>query len=309
MSDNVLLKKFNRLLQFLNNQEKYRDQFVKAIEKNLFDFAIIIIWKVFILFAYEKIYQVAHQLGEDVFLQKWEGKFSRKPKNYRKDNLYWPNEEQNSDDQIIQFLGVIYKIDSNFISQLETLKKKRHVAAHVADLEFTEEDVDNYLFEMLRVVEKLQKCHADDYLENFSIDDFQKVAKMIPSPQDLRIFIESLIESLSQAGTFRAAEDYENRILQLKTSLTEEDIQKILNVVFNNPYSINQVLEAGGTQRFFKQLYDLNKVDKKTWVIFANRLIKHFSDREDALAFYNWLFSKLDMRTYREEVDLADIPF
>jgi hypothetical protein len=309
MINKNLLEKFNRLLQFLNHQDKYKNQFFRAVENSLFDFAIIIIWKVFILFAYEKIFQVAHQLGEDVFLQKWEGKFTRKPKNYRRDNLYWPNEEQSSDDQIIQFLGVIYKIDSNFISQLETLKKKRHVAAHVADLEFTEEDVDNYLFEMLRVVEKLQKCHADDYLENFSIDDFQKVAKMIPSSQDLKIFIDSLIDSLSQAGTFRAAEDYENRILHLKTFLTEEDIKKILNVVFDNPYAINQVLEAGGTQRFFRQIYDLGKTDKKVWLTFANRLVKHFGDRRDALAFYNWLFLELGMKTYEEEIGLKDIPF
>jgi len=307
MGDNVL-SKFNKLLQFLNNQEKYRDQFVKAIEKNLFDFAIIIIWKLFILFAYEKIYQVAHKMGEDAFLSKWERKFSRKPKNYKKDNLYWPNEEQNSDDQIIQFLGVIYKIDSNFISQLETLKKKRHVAAHVADLEFTEEDVDNYLFEMLRVVEKLQKCHVDDYLVNFSTWDFQKVEKMIPSPQDLGIFIDGLIEGLSQARTFREAEEYENRILQLKTSLTEEHIQKILNVVFNNPYSINQVLEAGGTERFFMQLYDLNKVDKKTWIIFANHLIEHFGDRKGALVSYDSLFLQIGCENLRRS-DLTDIPF
>jgi len=119
------LQKFDKLLSFLNNQGKYKNQFIKSIENSLFDFAVIVVWKIFILFVYEKIYQIAHQLGEDVFLQKWEGKFRKKPKNYKKGNIYWLNEEQNSDDRIIQFLSVIYRIDSNFISQLEGVEKEK----------------------------------------------------------------------------------------------------------------------------------------------------------------------------------------
>lgn len=190
------------------------------------------------------------------------------------------------------------------------MRKKRHTAAHVADLEFTEEDVDNYLFEMLRVVEKLQECHADDYLKNFDVDDYQKIAEMIASPQDQKVFIENLINNLSQAHTFSAAESYETRILQLRTYLSGEQIRKILNVVFDNPYTINQVLEANGTLIFFKQLYDLGRVDKKNWIIFARRLIEYFGDRESELVFYNWLFSKFGLPTYiiKRKVDLSDIP-
>jgi len=303
-----VVEKYNQLLEFLNHQEKYREQFIKSIKDGLFDFSIILIWKTFILFAYEKIYQIAHQIGDNVFLQKWESKFDKKPKNYKKENIYWCNEEHDGENKIIQFLGVIYKIDSNFIKQLNILKNKRDIAAHVSELEFTEEDVDNYLFEMLRVIEKLQNCHAEEYWKNFSAEDIGKLMKLLPSSQDLETFIENLIDSLAQASTFRTAEDYEKRILQLKSYLTENQIAKILEIVFDNPYSINQVLEAGGTRSFLRQLYDLKKVDKKRWTRFAEKLIKYYSNQEKPLAFYNWLFKELGMPTY-EELDVRDIPF
>lgn len=293
-----LEQKFNEILNYLHNKEKYREQFIKLVRDNLFDFSIILIWKIFILFLYEKFYQIAQQIGEDVFIQKWEGKFNRKPKNYRKENLYWANEEP--DDQIVSFLGVIYKIDSNFLRQADALRKKRDTASHVAELKFTEEDVDNYIFETLRIIEKLQLCHEEEYLSK--IEDSLQLTRVKPSQKDLVSILNKMVESLAQASTFRSAEDYENRILQFKENLTKEHIEKILDVVFDNPYSINQVLEAGRSITFFKELYELGKVNKSIWKKFAKKLSENYKGRDNFLSYYNWLFEVLGMPTYQSEI-------
>lgn len=303
--------KFEELLQFVVNQEKYKEQFLKSITNGLFDFSIILIWKTLILFAYEKMHQVAYQIGESTFLDKWKNKFGGTPRNYKKENIYWPNEEKEGDNKVIQFLGVIYRIDSNFIKQLHSLKPKRDTAAHVSDLSFNEEDVDNYLFEILRVVKELQKCYTNDYLKTFIIDDFEKLREMEIPKQGLQDLIDILINNLVNASTFKKAKEYKKRILHLESYLTGAQIIRILDEVFNNPYGMNQVLEATGISNFFKQLYNLKKVDKDYWENFAFNILeyykKEYGDETESFKFYDWLFYELDMIKNQEEID--DIPF
>ena len=308
---NKIKKKFEELLQFVVNQEKYKEQFLKSITNGLFDFSIILIWKTLILFDYEKMYEVAYQIGESTFLDKWKNKFGRTPRNYKKQNTYWPNEEKEGDNKVIQFLGVIYRIDSNFIKQLHSLKPKRDTAAHVSDLCFNEEDVDNYLFEILRVVKELQKCYTNDYLKTFIIDDFEKLRKMELSKQDLQDLICILINNLVNASTFKTAKEYKKRILHLEFYLTGAQIIRILDEVFNNPCGINQVLESTGISNFFKQLYNLGKVGKDYWKNFAIKILEYYKeehgDETESFKFYNWLFDDLGLFYNQKEDD--EIPF
>lgn len=173
------------------------------------------------------------------------------------------------------------------------------------------EDVDNYLFEILRVVKELQKCYINDYLKTFIIDDFGKLRKMELSKQDLQELIGILINNLVNASTFKKVKEYIKRILYLKSYITGAQITRILDEVFNNPYGINQVLEATGISNFFKQLYNLKKVDKDYWENFAFKIPEYYKeeygDEIESFRVYNWLFYELDVIKNQEEID--DIPF
>ncbi len=309
-------RKYEYLCGHIYNSDKYKEQFLKAIENDLYDFAIILIWKTFMLFLYEKMYQISGIIGEEIFIQKWEGIFNQKPKHYRRENLYWPNEEK--DDKILTFLGALYLIDSNFITQLRIIKQKRDISSHVSELSCNYPEVKNYLSELLKIVEKIQDCHIEEYLKK--IEDINKYQKILSSNKDMEEFLNRLIESLRRASTFDDAQEIEGKILNLLEFFTSNQIEEVLEAVFQNhfPYSINQVLEASGgraTSGFLKKIFELpqNKMVKiGGWRDFYKKLFqqKYLNmDRTNVSSLYGWLSKKLEPTKLEKEINVEDTPF
>lgn len=301
-------EKFYQLTKYICHKEKYESQFLRAVDNELFDFAVILIWKTFMLFLYEKIYQISRLIGNKVFLQKWQGRFNnKKPKNYKKENLYWPNEE--NDDIILSFLGTLYFIDSNFITRLRNRKRERDIASHVSELEFKEIQIEPYLSDLLEVVEKIQQCHIKEYFKD--IEEVDKFLEIDTSQKDKEKFLYRLIENLRNASSFNSAQKYENDILKLKNSLAVDHIEKILDGVFENPqpYGINQILEADATSYFLKDIFELKKVPIEKWKKFYQTLKEQEFRRttKAMLDIYGWFPE--EVKCEKEEINIDDIPF
>ena len=58
---NVLWGNYIELSDFLIRKNFYREQYKKALSQKLYDFLIILTWKTFMLFAYEKIQQTRYE--------------------------------------------------------------------------------------------------------------------------------------------------------------------------------------------------------------------------------------------------------
>ncbi len=290
-------KKYSQLCCYLNKSDKYEHDFLLTVEYDLFDYAIILSWKTFMLFLYERIYQIIYITRDELFLKKWQRKFSKHPKNYKPKNIYWPNQED--DDKVIAFIGELYNIESNFIKQLRNLKSKRDIAAHVADdsLSLQYHQLKSYLTDLIIAVKKIQECHEEEYFKK--IEDFKKIAQLVPSSEDLKILVDILIEKLKHSSSFKKTEEYENTILIFKQYLNIFHIEKIFKIVFENPenYSINQIINADGTVNFLKELFDINIKNKKKWEIFYKALVYESIIRDlNIMDRYDWLAIRLNLK-------------
>jgi len=293
-------------MAYLFNKEKYSEDLKASIRSNLFDFTIILIWKSFMLFIYEKL----SQIPSDIILDSWKRKYDKEkgPKGYKRNNLYWPN---NIDDcELLNFLYEIYDIDRNVIRMAFSLAQKRDTAAHVSEITFNISQVDSFVDDILNLCEKIQKAH-ETYLDKINIItvDKQMISKNLSS-HDIKYFIPKLIDLLKSSISFKTTEEVEEKLLILKHYLSREDIKKVLDAIKENSVGIrwHQILQASKSSQFIRELYELYTEPTLKWEEFAKFLkedkIKKHNDLE--LANYNWLFEIFRMKTVKEE---KDIPF
>jgi len=304
---NLLKTKLSRLFCYLYHKEKYNEQLNSSVDNNLCDFAIILLWKIFMLFVYEKLYQIS----DNVILDKWERKYGKgkKPKDFKENSLYWPN---NTDDkEVINFLYELYTIDKNIMKIANALAhQKRDTAAHVSEVEFDIGQVDSFLDEIMGLCEKIQKAHVK-YLEEIDPLDIDTVivSKKL-STQDIRILINKLIKLLEASHTFQESTLVRTKIINLGDRLSREDVKAVLDAIQNNsqgrPY--HQILEASGAAEFLKKLYQLYSEPAIEWKRFAKFLVKKFNNQTEKslLIAYNWLFEVFGMLRFEKEKDSSD---
>ena len=306
--------KFRRLLTYIYHKEKYLVQFRKSLLQDLYDFSIILIWKMFLLFIYEKLQQIPGNLIKEA----WKNKHSKELKGFKENNLYWPNTQD--DELIISFLYEIYdNIDKNVVKIANSLSIKRDAAAHVSDIDCDISDVDRFLEEILKLCSKIQRAHAQ-YLEKFDLNEVNKIiiAKNF-SVQDIKFFVGKFINLFKESGSFKEAREIRKNISLFKGYISREDIIKIVKAIQENSigHSYHQILQTGGTDTFIKELYDIYGEASTEWKNFAKFIKEDLLKRGDEgyyLANYNWLFEIFNMETFRDENLLKepppeDIPF
>ncbi len=286
------LKRFSDLvINYKNYEKQLEDSLVKT--NRVFDFAIIVFWKLFMLFVYERLQQIRYFLEEDVFEQKWKTIFKQEKYDlikYDKRNLYAYN--QLDDDEVIGFLNLLYPIDSNFLKKLKSLKQDRHTAGHVCDPNLTnqESNVVNFTTELLVVVEKLQLEHEKNYLSQVELLKFIE-DKVTISNADKKFLVDRTIESLASIPSFNSAKAplqfIENNLSILDVDKKKEIIQNSLK----NRGVYNQIIESSYGPTFFKSLYEDGALSLNDWQDFYIESTIANSGKE--LGSYYWLKENL----------------
>jgi len=293
--------KLDNLMAYLFNKEKYSEDLKASIRSNLFDFTIILIWKAFMLFIYEKLYQIP----PDVILDNWEKKYptDKRPKGYKKNNLYWPN---NIDDcKLLDLLYEIYDIDKNVVRMARSLAQKRDTAAHVSEITFNISQVDSFLDDILNLCQKIQNAH-EAYLDQINLITIDEdiIIKSFSS-HDVKYFLPKLIELLKNSRCFNETEKIEEKLLILKNYLSKDDIKKILDAIKESSADVrwHQILQASKSSQFLMELYKLYSEPALEWKEFAEFLkedkLKKHHDLD--LDVYNWIIEIFRMETVKKE--------
>lgn len=303
--------KLINLWSYVYDRQKYSRQLLYSIKHHLFDYSIILIWKTFILFLYEKIYQIP----EENILKAWKNKFKKETiPGFKKDNLYWPN--NNDDKVIIHLFYEIYDIDNNVLKTAESLSQKRDTAAHVSDIQYSLNDVDNYIDDVLMLCEKFQKCHLK-ILDQTEIDSLDLIIiSHRYSKYDIGYLLSNLIKVFGKSSSFKESTSRRTKIIALKDYLTRDQIATIIKETIKNSqdHPCHQIIEAGGANIFLQEIYNLFKEPTKEWKKFAEFISQDLQRRKrtELLSEYNWLFQNFNMPTYpipEETINIDDIPF
>lgn len=168
MNENIL-EKIDRLCSFVCNGKtyEYEQKLKKASENELYDAAIIYAWNIFMLFVYEKIYQIREvekiagtpYKTDTIFLSLTKNK----PNDFFDGNLFTLNklhEYGQGEDAIIGKLKEVYKgVDQQVFKETQQILQKRNTAAHVNSIDLRESHLDYILQELIKTSEAIQNDH------------------------------------------------------------------------------------------------------------------------------------------------------
>jgi len=286
-------KKIEKFSFLIVNYKTYQEQLENSFDNKIFDFSIILFWKLFMLFVYERLQQIRYFLEEDIFEQKWKTIFKAEKYDlirYDKRNLYSYN--QLEDEEIINLLNLLYPIDSNFLKKLKNLKQDRHTAGHVCDPTLTnqENDVLNFIREILVIFEKLQLEHEKNYLTQIELSKFVE-GEVNVSGADKKFLTYRAIESLPIIPNFNSAKLPLEFIEKNLPLIPLEKKKEIIINSLKNGGLYNQVIESGYGPIFFKKLFedgDLNIDDWKNFYIDMT-----IANQGNELTNYLWLKEEL----------------
>lgn len=314
-----MIPKLQQLLSLISDSElksRYRRDFIRSVGglSRTYDFALITAWKLFILFIYERLWQIPEEEIKKAFKNN-----NDVIKHYRTKSWLWANSVD--DDVLLGCLDKLYgSIDSNYLKRARSIHHQRKAAAHVSEIVNDVHTVDAFLKEITGIAEKIQKCHEEylDLIETEKIPDLIQELRL--SSTDLEYLITSLINTFEKSGSFEGSTAIRERIIQMKKMINKSHVDSILNAVQNNSQAgmYHQILQASGASHFIRQLYEIYTEPTDSWKKFAEYLVKELTSKnaEDKLKDYNWLFTVFGMKTYSlqssrpvEEIDLDDIPF
>jgi len=300
----------------------YEQRLCLATKYGLYDVAIIYAWNIFMLFVYEKIWQLREIEKEASTPNKTDKVFlsalaPNKPDDYLDGHLCslgkLQTECKQGEDAIVGKLKDIYKnVDQQYFKKAQGILQKRNEKAHVNSLGTEKEDLEQVLRELIQIcsaiqaehngfisnifelLEKKSEWHISDedmrQINSFfssgknNIDKLKyiRVANLIVrqefSPETTKNIKDRAIQYFLDSKGFRTSE--ENAQLLIKpiiSILTKEDVCKILEESFNNDsHGYNQILQAGGIEEIFIELYDLSKNNfpeiEENWIAFAKKL-------------------------------------
>lgn len=302
-----LQKSYATLNNFLIHKSLYQKEYEKALSVNLYDFLIILIWKTFMLFSYEKVQQIRNIIGDEDFEKKyWKrggltgNKYSIH--NYPISNVFCYNELK--DEQIIDLLKKLYEFDNNFSKKLKVLKTDRNTAAHVVekDLKATNTQVKNTLNFLTKAVQIIDRKHKNKFLD--IIEPGQDHLKKITfSESDFEYILEAkILPGLKNAETFDVATEFMKFIKNYSEYLNSQSIKKILTAsIKNNPldnsYYYNQVIDANYGPIFFSFLLE-KTYSLKSGLSKWKQFYKALGDRQKRYSKIKDLIEKFDKKNH-----------
>jgi hypothetical protein len=169
-SDEIELK-ITRLCSYVCNGKtyNYEQRLHLATKHGLYDAAIIYAWNIFMLFVYEKVWQlreIEKEAGtsnktDKVFL---EALAPNKPANYLDGHLCslgkLQTECKQGEDAIVGKLKDIYKnVEQQYFKKAQGVLQKRNEKAHINSLGTEKEDLEQVLRELIQVCSAIQVEH------------------------------------------------------------------------------------------------------------------------------------------------------
>ncbi len=173
--EETIQEKITQLCSFVCNGKtyQYEQKLRKSTEHELYDAAIIYAWNIFMLFIYEKIWQIREleKLNKDTKFKTDKIFFAltkNKPDNFFDGNLFSLNklsENKQGEDAIIGKLKDVYsQIDQQFFRETQQLLQKRNTCAHLNSIDIKNEDLNYLLRGLIQVMEEIQNTH-NQYLQ------------------------------------------------------------------------------------------------------------------------------------------------
>ncbi len=159
------------LFRLQRKNYSYEQSLSKAAEHGLFDAAIIYSWNLFMLFIFEKVWQIREVEKENgspyktdkLFLTlKTKGEW---PEDFFDGDLCSLNrlqENKQGEDVIVGRLKDIYKkVDQQHFRELQQLLQRRNTSAHVNSIFIEEDDLQDVLRRLIKSMSAIQKNHED----------------------------------------------------------------------------------------------------------------------------------------------------
>jgi hypothetical protein len=198
-------EKITILCSFVCNGKtyQYEQKLQKAAESKLYDAAIIYAWNIFMLFVYEKIWQIReierYDDGDDfitdgIFLQLInKGKPSDKAPDYFDGNLFSLNklhENNQGEDKIIGKLKDVFRgVDQQLFKEAQQILQKRNTCAHVNSVNLSVDDLNYVLGKLIDITQEIQNNHESKipkifeyldksntwYLSTFDLNELHKI--------------------------------------------------------------------------------------------------------------------------------------
>lgn len=189
-------QKIKRLCTYVCNGKTYgyEQRLYLATKHGLYDAAIIYAWNIFMLFVYEKIWQLREVEKEAGTPNKTDKVFldalnSNKPIDYFDGHLCSlgkiQTECKQGEDFIVGKLKDIYKnVDQQYFKKAQGVLQKRNEKAHINSLGTEKEDLDQVLRELIQICSAIQFEHNTFVTKIFEL--LEKKAEWHISDEDMR---------------------------------------------------------------------------------------------------------------------------
>lgn len=197
MSNNdEIEQKIARLCSYVCNGKtyNYEQRLYLATKHSLYDAAIIYAWNIFMLFVYEKIWQLREVEKEAGTPNKTDKVFldalnSNKPIDYFDGHLCSlgkiQTECKQGEDFIVGKLKDIYKnVDQQYFKKAQGVLQKRNEKAHINSLGTEKEDLEQVLRELIQVCSAIQTEHNGFVTKIFEL--LEKKSEWHISDEDMR---------------------------------------------------------------------------------------------------------------------------
>ena len=197
MSNNEEIEqKIARLCSYVCNGKtyNYEQRLYLATKHGLYDAAIIYVWNIFMLFVYEKVWQLREVEKEASIPNKTDKVFldalnSNKPIDYFDGHLCSLNKIQTEckqgEDFIVGKLKDIYKnVDQQYFKKAQGVLQKRNEKAHINSLGTEKEDLEQVLRELIQVCSAIQVEHNGFVTKIFEL--LEKKSEWHISDEDMR---------------------------------------------------------------------------------------------------------------------------
>lgn len=180
-------KNIEEYCSYVCNYKIYSEKLSKAIENDLFDCGVIYIWKLFLLYVYEKVWQIrelekisGNKFETDkIFLSLIDPNGNKNlPDNFFDGNLYSLNKLQDynkGETEIIAKLRDVYKeVDAQIFKDAQKILQERNKAAHVNSVEI---DFDCFFYNLKqasKIAGEIQEKHKsiiEKLIENKGMDN------------------------------------------------------------------------------------------------------------------------------------------
>ncbi len=189
-------QKIKRLCTYVCNGKTYgyEQRLYLAAKHGLYDAAIIYAWNIFMLFVYEKIWQLREIEKEAGTPNKTDKVFldalaPNRPSHYFDGSLFSMNKLQTDhgkgEDAIVGKLKDVYiNVDQQYFKKAQGVLQRRNEKAHVNSLGTDKEDLEQVLRELIQVCSAIQVEHNTFVTKIFEL--LEKKAEWHISDEDMR---------------------------------------------------------------------------------------------------------------------------